>query len=79
MTKKAKAKAKTKYNYNKLRGLIKEYFGCNKNFAEYLGMSEASLYSRLNGEIYFKQNEMEKALVGLNQSPTNIDGIFFTK
>ncbi|MFM1538407.1 DUF739 family protein [Helcococcus bovis] len=72
-------KEKIKYNYNKLRGLIKEHFGSNEKFAEYIGISEQSLYSRLNGEVYFRQDEIEKTLIGLNQSPANIDNIFFVK
>lgn len=68
-----------KYNYNKLRGLIKEHFGDLSSYAKYIGISTTSLNERLNCRLPFKQDEMEKSLIGFNESATNIDSIFFCK
>lgn len=49
------------YNYSKLRGRIIEKFGTQAKFATKMGVSERTLSLKLNGEIYFKQNEITKA------------------
>ncbi len=68
-----------KYDYSKLRGLIKEYFGTIKKFADYLEISETSLNLRLQNKLPFKQDEIYKALIGFDKSGEDIDKIFFCK
>lgn len=67
------------YNYSKLRGLIKEHFGNLSGYASYIGISLTSLNDRLNSKLPFKQDEIEKSIIGFKESPKNIDSIFFCK
>lgn len=53
-----------KYDYSLLRGRIRELFGSEKNFAlklrnSELSMSTGTFNSRINGNTYFKQPEMQ--------------------
>lgn len=53
-----------KYDYSLLRGRIRELFGSEKNFAIRLRNSEISMSagtfnSRINGNTYFKQPEIQ--------------------
>ena len=53
-----------KYDYSLLRGRIRELFGSEKNFAiklrnSGLSMSAGTFNSRINGNTYFKQPEMQ--------------------
>lgn len=68
-----------KYNYAKLRGLIKEHFGNLEDYAKYIGISTVSLNQRLNSNLPFKQNEIEKSIVAFGVDPKEIDTIFFAK
>ena len=67
------------YDYSKLRGLIREHFGTNANFATALGIGLTTLHSRLNSETYFNQEEIRRAnrLFGITD-PLESDKIFFT-
>lgn len=67
------------YNYNKLRGLIREHFGNLSAYAAYIDISPTSLNDRLSSKLPFKQDEIEKSIVGFKESPCNIDSIFFCK
>lgn len=67
------------YDYSKLRGLIKQHFGNLANYAKYIGISQTSLNERLSSTLPFKQDEIEKSIIGFNESPKNIDSIFFCK
>lgn len=67
------------YDYSKLKGLIKEKFGTLSNYADYIGISHTSLNERLNNRLPFKQNEIEKSIIGFEVSPNLIDEIFFCK
>jgi transcriptional regulator with XRE-family HTH domain len=44
--------------YNKLRGRIVEIFGTQKKFADALGISDATVASRLSGRLKFSQDEI---------------------
>ena len=70
---------RAQYNYDKLRGLIREHFGTNKAYAEALGISQTTLYTRLANETSFTQEEMRvtSKLFNIN-SPEERDKIFFT-
>lgn len=67
------------YNYSYLRGLIIENFGTIENYAKYLNLSNPSIYARLNGEVYFKQDEIEKSIKGFKLSDTDIPTVFFNR
>lgn len=68
-----------KYNYSKLKGKVREIFGNNKVYADYLCLSEASLYEKYKSNSYFNQNQIEKTLKAFNESPEMIMAYFFTK
>ncbi len=68
-----------KYNYNKLRGLIREHFGSQKGYAEAIGISLTTLNSRLNGDTYFDQKEIEASAEIFNLDLEGINQVFFLK
>lgn len=41
------------YNYDKLRGLIREFFSTQQNYADALGISLTTIQSRLRSETEF--------------------------
>ncbi|PXV88377.1 uncharacterized protein DUF739 [Lachnotalea glycerini] len=67
------------YNYNKLRGKIVEKYGTQGKFAAELGVSERTLSLKLNGAIYFKQDEITKASNLLGISDNEIMLYFFNQ
>lgn len=67
------------YDYSKLKGLIKENFGNLSDYARYIGISTTSLNERLNNRLPFKQDEMEKSIIGFSIKPDMIDDLFFCK
>ena len=50
------------FNYAYLRGFIKEHFGNNHRFAEFLGISDTALYARLANEVPFTQHEIDRVV-----------------
>lgn len=67
------------YNYDKLRGLIREFFSTQQNYANALGISLTTLQSRLRSETEFTQNEIIKSRKLLHlQSAEESDKVFFT-
>lgn len=72
-----------KYDYSMLRGKIREMFGSEKNFAKELrnsdiSMSTGTFNSRINGNTYFKQPEIEKICILLRISLNEGIVYFFT-
>lgn len=68
------------YNYDKLRGLIRQYFTTQAKFAKYLEIGTTTLNSRLNGETFFTQYEIEKSIKAFNLITTeDIEQTFFAK
>lgn len=67
------------YNYNRLKGLIREHFDTYQNFAEHLGIGYTSLLERLGNKVVFKQDEIERSIYLLEQSPEDIKDIFYVK
>lgn len=68
------------YNYNKLKGLIKQYFSTQANFAKFLKVGTTTLNSRLNGETFFTQEEIDKCIkVFRLNTAEEIEETFFTK
>jgi hypothetical protein len=70
----------TVYNYRKLRGMIREYCGTLKAYADSIGIGTTALHSRLNSDVPFTQEEIRKTneLFGITD-PHLTDQIFFTK
>lgn len=69
-----------KYDYSKLKGRIKEYYGTQKNFADSLGISEASVNYKLNNKCKWDQDEIYLVINRLNiTSLSEFIEIFFTE
>ncbi|WP_105302664.1 DUF739 family protein [Anaerolactibacter massiliensis] len=66
------------FSYNALRGRIIEVCGRNKVFADKMGMSEASLSSKLSGKAGFSQEDIFKACQILDIPDNQINHYFFT-
>lgn len=66
------------FNYDRLRGRIREVYGTQEAFAKDLNISTVSLSKKLNGEVNFTQEEIDKACKLLNIPPMYIPVYFFT-
>ena len=69
------------YDYSKLRGRVIEKLGSLKNYAKGLGISETTLFKKLNNKVPFNQDEI---LIAMNKDvldiePQDICKYFFTK
>lgn len=67
------------YDYAYLRGFIKERFGSNQNFADFIGIGVTALYDRLSGKTAFKQDEIDAVVREYGLSGDEIMRIFFTR
>ena len=67
------------YNYNKLKGLIREKYITNANFANKIGISLTSLSNKLNNKVAWSQPEIYASKIALDLTEKEIDEIFFTK
>lgn len=70
---------KVTFDYAKLRGRIKEKCVYQKEYAKLLGISEASLTSKLRGKTYFSQKEIEMSRHILDIEPGEVSKYFFTE
>lgn len=71
-------KVKIKYNYSKLLGRLAEY-GLNRDkFADEIGIKRTSLYKRLESKVEFKQSEIQRAILVLELTNSDIPEYFFT-
>lgn len=66
------------FDYSKLKGRIKEKCGSQKAFAEKLGITEATMTSKLNCDSYFSQSEILRSADILEILPDRIFTYFFT-
>lgn len=57
----AKMRKQLKMDYSKLRGRIREVCGTEAEFAERMGISQASLDAKLSSRAGFKNSEIKKA------------------
>ena len=64
-------------SYAKLRGAIREKFCTHKAFADALGMREATLSSRLNGGTQWTRDEIQVAMILLEEPPEKTHLYFF--
>lgn len=71
------ARMTVKYDYSKLRGLIKEKYGTQNNFAKAIGISNTSLSQRLANKVPFNQIEISKACELFGCTIQESDEIFF--
>ena len=68
-----------KYNNSKLLGRLTELGIDREKFADIIGIKRTSLYKRLNSELQFKQDEINKAIQALNISQIDVWEYFFNK
>ena len=66
------------FDYSKLKGKIIEKFGSQTAFAKALGVSDATMTSKLTGKTYFSQDEIMKSLEFLDIEPGLTTDYFFT-
>ncbi len=66
------------YDFRKLRGKIVEVFGNQYLFAEKMGWSERTCSLKLNGKIYWKQDEITRACKLLDICNSELQTYFFT-
>ncbi len=67
------------FDYNKLRGRIVEKFGTQSVFAKKMGVSERTLSLKLNGKVFFTQDEIVSASRFLEIPESEIQVYFFTQ
>ena len=67
------------YDYSKLRGRILEICGTVLEFSKQIGLSQRSISLKLNNKLYFKQNEIQKAVEILKIKDEDINLYFFTR
>lgn len=65
------------YDYSKLRGRIVEVCGTQCEFAKRIGLSDRSVNLKINGNVFWKQNEIDKAIEALNLTKDDIQSYFF--
>lgn len=66
------------YDYNKLKGKIRECFPTQSDFAQKLGISDASLSNKLNNKTVFDQDEIQESIDIFNLSAIETIEYFFT-
>lgn len=66
------------YDYSKLKGRIKECFSKQSEFAQKLGISEASLSYKLNNKNVFDQDEIQTAIDIFDLTAQETMDYFFT-
>ena len=67
------------FDYSKLNGRIREKTGTQKKFAESMGLSSATISSKLTNKTYFDQIEIERAAKILDIDPGDISLYFFAQ
>lgn len=67
------------FSYDDLRGRIRAKYGRQENFARALGMSHASLSSKLNGKTEFSHEEIAKSIRLLDLNNNDIPQYFFAE
>lgn len=65
------------YNYSKLKGLIKEKYGTQENFARAIGKTQPTTSLKINGKASWNQGEIVKAIEVLGLSKDDIVEYFF--
>ena len=65
------------FDYRKLKGRIVEKCGTQYEFARKMGMSERTLYLRMQGKQSWKQADILKAIEILDLDVTDVQDYFF--
>ena len=68
-----------KFDYSALKGFIREHFGTNKKFADFIGIGETALYDRLANKVPFTQTEMDRVADAFELTAESVSRLFFTK
>ena len=64
-------------NYSRLKGRIVEKFGNQKNFAKAMNWSEKTLSKKINGDVFWRQTDICKALRLLDLTVNDVQEYFF--
>lgn len=65
------------FDYSYLRGFIKEHYGNNAKFADFLGIGTTALYDKLANKSSFSQKEIYKTIQKHGLSEHQSDLLFF--
>lgn len=65
------------FNYSRLKGRIVEKFGNQKNFAKAMNWSEKTLSKKINGDVFWRQTDICKALRLLDLTVNDVQEYFF--
>ncbi|MCG1061096.1 DUF739 family protein [Staphylococcus epidermidis] len=68
-----------KFDYSALNGKIISEYGSQYAFARSIGLSERSLYLKLNNKVSWKDKEMAKAIDLLGLKEDSIPVYFFNR
>ena len=68
-----------RYNYSKLLGRLTELGIDREKFADIIGIKRTSLYKRLNSELQFKQEEINKSMLALDIPHIDVWEYFLNK
>jgi len=66
------------YDYSALIGRIIEKYGTRARFADAIGMSRATFYSRMACDSYWDQAEIERSCFLLGIAKNDIQRFYFT-
>lgn len=69
---------KVQFDLSKMRGRIREKLGTEQEFQKRMGFSKFKTTNRLNGQSFFKADEIDLACEILEISPAEIPAYFFT-
>ena len=67
-----------KFDYSKLKGRIIEKYGSQEAFAKAMQTSQRTLSQKMTGKIYFRQDEINKAMDLLSIESEEASAYFFT-
>lgn len=67
-----------RYDYSALNGKIVEKFGTKRSFSKAMKMSESGVSLKLSNQIFWKQQEIEKARLLLGIPIEEVGRYFFT-
>ena len=68
-----------KYDYSKLKGLITEKFGSQRNFAKAIGFKETTLSMKLQGKSHFSQSDITRICKCCDISLQDVGDYFFVQ
>ena len=66
------------YDYRKLRGQMTEHYGTFGKLAKAINMGTTTLHSRLDGNRFFDQTEIETIAKMLNLNSNGVNDVFYS-